>query len=126
DQLAARVNPILKELMIRRFVNQFSLMEMTKMSRPYLGQGMWLWKIKLENGEIGQKHSTMAQLVQFLLEANEMEYSILETTIASDVALLQIYYPMKGAKANYSALGLGREVLLVLAVSEEAMGEKRL
>jgi F-type H+-transporting ATPase subunit alpha len=38
---------------------------------------------------IGQKRSTVAQLVQILSEANALEYSILVAATASDVAPLQ-------------------------------------
>ncbi|KAI3477709.1 hypothetical protein L1887_60509 [Cichorium endivia] len=45
---------------------------------------------------IGQKRSTVAQLVQILSEANAMEYSILVAATASDPAPLQFLAPYSG------------------------------
>nr|GEV46427.1 ATPase subunit 1, mitochondrial [Tanacetum cinerariifolium] len=45
---------------------------------------------------IGQKRSTVAQLVQILSEANAMEYSILVAATASDPAPLQFIAPYSG------------------------------
>uniref|UniRef100_A0A164XS93 ATPase F1/V1/A1 complex alpha/beta subunit nucleotide-binding domain-containing protein n=1 Tax=Daucus carota subsp. sativus TaxID=79200 RepID=A0A164XS93_DAUCS len=45
---------------------------------------------------IGQKRSTVAQLVQILSEANALEYSILVAATASDPAPLQFLAPYSG------------------------------
>ncbi|KAH7856236.1 hypothetical protein Vadar_034263 [Vaccinium darrowii] len=45
---------------------------------------------------IGQKRSTVAQLVQILSEANALEYSILVAATASDPAPLQLLAPCFG------------------------------
>ncbi|KAL0315275.1 UNVERIFIED_CONTAM: ATP synthase subunit alpha, mitochondrial [Sesamum calycinum] len=48
---------------------------------------------------IGQKRSTVAQLVQILSEANALEYSILVAATASDPAPLQFLAPYSGKQA---------------------------
>ncbi|KAJ3674986.1 hypothetical protein LUZ61_021888 [Rhynchospora tenuis] len=54
---------------------------------------------------IGQKRSTVAQLVQILSEANALEYSILVAATASDPAPLQFLAPYSGcAMENFSAI----------------------
>lgn len=54
---------------------------------------------------IGQKRSTVAQLVQILSEGNALEYSILVAATASDPAPLQFLAPYSGcAMGNISAI----------------------
>ncbi|KAL0291604.1 UNVERIFIED_CONTAM: ATP synthase subunit alpha, mitochondrial [Sesamum calycinum] len=54
---------------------------------------------------IGQKRSTVAQLVQILSEANALEYSILVAATASDPAPLQFLAPYSGVPwGNISAI----------------------
>ncbi|KAJ0781164.1 ATP synthase subunit alpha [Helianthus annuus] len=62
---------------------------------------------------IGQKHSTVAKLVQILSEANAMEYSILVAATASDPAPLQFLAPYSGCAMGEYFRDNGMHALIV-------------
>ncbi|KAI3664737.1 hypothetical protein L1987_89497 [Smallanthus sonchifolius] len=62
---------------------------------------------------IGQKRSTVAQLVQILSEANAMEYSILVAATASDPAPLQFLAPYSGCAMGEYFRDNGMHALLI-------------
>ncbi|KAF5821794.1 ATP synthase subunit alpha [Helianthus annuus] len=63
---------------------------------------------------IGQKCLTVAQLVQILLEANAMEYSILVAATASDPAPLQFLAPYSGCALGEYFRDNGMHALIIL------------
>jgi F-type H+-transporting ATPase subunit alpha len=62
---------------------------------------------------IGQKRSTVAQLVQILSEANAMEYSILVAATASDPAPLQFLAPYSGCAMGEYFRDNGMHALII-------------
>nr|YP_010194791.1 hypothetical protein LK293_mgp104 [Arctium tomentosum]QZZ81530.1 hypothetical protein [Arctium tomentosum] len=62
---------------------------------------------------IGQKRSTVAQLVQILSEANAMEYSILVAATASDPAPLQFFAPYSGCAMGEYFRDNGMHALII-------------
>ena len=62
---------------------------------------------------IGQKKSTVAQLVQTLEEREAMDYSIVVSATASDVAPLQYIAPYAGCAMAEYFMHKGRDVLIV-------------
>jgi len=62
---------------------------------------------------IGQKRSTVAQLVQILSEANAMEYSILVAATASDPAPLQFIAPYSGCAMGEYFRDNGMHALII-------------
>ena len=62
---------------------------------------------------IGQKKSTVAQLVQTLEEREAMDYSIVVSATASDVAPLQYIAPYAGCAMAEYYMHKGRDVLIV-------------
>ncbi|MQL92970.1 hypothetical protein Taro_025597, partial [Colocasia esculenta] len=62
---------------------------------------------------IGQKRSTVAQLVQILSEANALEYSILVATTASDPAPLQFLAPYSGCAMGEYFRDNGMHALII-------------
>ncbi|RWV94797.1 hypothetical protein BHE74_00001573 [Ensete ventricosum] len=62
---------------------------------------------------IGQKRSTVAQLVQILPEANALEYSILVAATASDPAPLQFLAPYSGCAMGEYFLDNGMHALII-------------
>lgn len=62
---------------------------------------------------IGQKRSTVAQLVQILSEANAMEYSILVAATASDPAPLQFVAPYSGCAMGEYFRDNGMHALII-------------
>ncbi|PHT41043.1 ATP synthase subunit alpha, mitochondrial [Capsicum baccatum] len=62
---------------------------------------------------IGQKRSTVAQLVQILSEANALEYSILVAATASDPAPLQFLAPYSGCAMGEYFCDNGMHALII-------------
>nr|UXD78768.1 ATP synthase F1 subunit 1 [Psychotria viridis] len=62
---------------------------------------------------IGQKRSTVAQLVQILSEANALEYSILVAATASDPAPLQFFAPYSGCAMGEYFRDNGMHALII-------------
>lgn len=62
---------------------------------------------------IGQKRSTVAQLVQILSSANALEYSILVAATASDPAPLQFLAPYSGCALGEDFLDNGMHALII-------------
>lgn len=62
---------------------------------------------------IGQKKSTVAQLVQVLENKGAMEYTIVVSATASDVAPLQYIAPYAGCAMAEHFMYLGKDVLIV-------------
>ncbi|XP_037482254.1 ATP synthase subunit alpha, mitochondrial-like [Triticum dicoccoides] len=62
---------------------------------------------------IGQKRSTVAQLVQILSEANALEYSILVAATASDLAPLQFLAPYSGCAMGEYFRDNGMHTLII-------------
>ncbi|KAJ4733470.1 ATP synthase subunit alpha [Rhynchospora pubera] len=62
---------------------------------------------------IGQKRSTVAQLVQILSEANALEYSILVAATASDPAPLQFLAPYSGCAMGEFFRDNGMHALII-------------
>ncbi|KAI5003287.1 hypothetical protein ZWY2020_030447 [Hordeum vulgare] len=62
---------------------------------------------------IGQKRSTVAQLVQILSEANALEYSILVAATASDPAPLQFLAPYSGCAMGEYFRDNGMHALII-------------
>ncbi|KAK0607962.1 hypothetical protein LWI29_023328 [Acer saccharum] len=62
---------------------------------------------------IGQKRSTVAQLVQILSEANALEYSILIAATASDPAPLQFLAPYSGCAMGEYFCDNGMHTLII-------------
>ncbi|RYR26081.1 hypothetical protein Ahy_B02g060230 [Arachis hypogaea] len=62
---------------------------------------------------IGQKRSTVAQLVQILSEANAIEYSILIAATASDPAPLQFLAPYSGCAMGEYFRDNGMHALII-------------
>nr|YP_009731008.1 ATP synthase F1 subunit 1 [Epirixanthes elongata]QBB73141.1 ATP synthase F1 subunit 1 [Epirixanthes elongata] len=62
---------------------------------------------------IGQKRSTVAQLVQILSEANALEYSILVAATASDPATLQFMAPYSGCALGEYFRDNGMHALII-------------
>ncbi|KAJ8427177.1 hypothetical protein Cgig2_025739 [Carnegiea gigantea] len=62
---------------------------------------------------VGQKRSTVAQLVQILSEANAMEYSILVAATASDPAPLQFLAPYSGCAMGEYFRDNGMHALII-------------
>ncbi|MDR0853400.1 MAG: F0F1 ATP synthase subunit alpha [Clostridiales Family XIII bacterium] len=62
---------------------------------------------------IGQKKSTVAQMVQKLEDAGAMQYSIVVSATASDVAPLQYIAPYAGAAIGENFMYQGKHVLII-------------
>jgi len=62
---------------------------------------------------VGQKGSTVANLVQILREAGAMDYTIVVSATASDPAALQYYAPFAGAAIGEYFRDTGRSALVV-------------
>jgi len=76
---------------------------------------------------IGQKRSTVAQLVKRLEDANAMEYSIIVSATASDAAPLQYLAPYTGATLGEHFRDTGRHALLVFDdLSKQAVAYRQM
>ena len=62
---------------------------------------------------IGQKNSTVAQMVQHLEDMNAMDYTIIVSATASDVAPLQYLAPYSGCAIGEYFMHKGKDVLII-------------
>lgn len=62
---------------------------------------------------IGQKNSTVSQLVESLTRAGAMDYTIVVSSTASDLAPLQYISPYSGCTMGEYFMGKGKDVLIV-------------
>ncbi|KAI5674512.1 hypothetical protein M9H77_14876 [Catharanthus roseus] len=76
---------------------------------------------------IGQKRSTVAQLVQILSEANALEYSILVAAAASDPAPLQFLAPYSGCAMGKYFCDNGMYALIIYDdLSKQAVAYRKM
>ncbi|OIW01571.1 hypothetical protein TanjilG_09395 [Lupinus angustifolius] len=76
---------------------------------------------------IGQKRSTVAQLVQILSEANALEYSILVAATASDPAALQFLAPYSGCSMGEYFHDNGMHALIIYDdISKQAVAYRKM
>jgi F-type H+-transporting ATPase subunit alpha len=76
---------------------------------------------------IGQKRSTVAQLVQILLEANALEYSILVAATASNPAPLQFLAPYSGCAMGEYFHDNGMHALIIYDdLSKQAVAYRKM